>query len=568
MKRLRFALFALATAVAIVAGVWASAQVQPAPQSLSRWMPGGALFYLGSEDFATQLRDWNRSDVKARWLASKNHEQFLTTRLALKLKDVYEEFSGAAGFAPDLTALETFAGTETGLAVYDIGKLDLLYISRLPAAQLAENALTRVRGGYQTRTAAGQSYFVRRSGNRTAAFASAGDYVIVGTREDLVSKALELMEGNATTRSLGSLNDEMWYQDAVRAMGTDANNPVTLRLVMDLPNVIKTPYFRSYWIQGNTGDLRGYSALLSQLTRSSDAFEENRVLLRSAEASVAAHDAATIELQRFIPAAVGLVRLWDTGSTDFAMDLIREKFFAAGQRAANERRFAPTVSLDASGGAEGDFQTRIDEAPKPSLAGTLALEPMRALVESAGIQAVLQLESSLPMDDSTFVRTDVALALRASKPWNLADVQSALTSAAASYQTVSAIGLQWRNVTSGGRTFSQWDGLIPLTAYADGQTLWIGRTPGLLSSALSAPATATAQPTAYLARYTHRSELVPYLKIMRMLDLSDQANYSAFFSDNIGSLASTLDVIQSVSVKTNGTSLIQRQSIRYEIGNR
>ncbi len=50
-----------------------------------------------------------------------------------------------------------------------------------------------------------------------------------------------------------------------------------------------------------------------------------------------------------------------------------------------------------------------------------------------------------------------------------------------------------------------------------------------------------------------------------MLDLSDQANYSAFFSDNIGSLASTLDVIQSVSIRTEDTALVQRQVITYDL---
>jgi hypothetical protein len=59
--------------------------------------------------------------------------------------------------------------------------------------------------------------------------------------------------------------------------------------------------------------------------------------------------------------------------------------------------------------------------------------------------------------------------------------------------------------------------------------------------------------------------VAPYLKIMRMLDLSEQANYSAFFSDNIGSLASTLDVIQSLSVRINNAGLVQRQSVRYEL---
>ena len=124
----------LVICVGIVAGLWAMAQVSPARRPLSEWMPGGALLYLESADFATQLRDWNRSAVKSKWMASKNHEDFLTTRLALKLKDAYGEFSSAAGFEPDLNELETIAGTESGLALYDIGRLEFLYISRLPSA--------------------------------------------------------------------------------------------------------------------------------------------------------------------------------------------------------------------------------------------------------------------------------------------------------------------------------------------------------------------------------------------------------------------------------------------------
>src|SRR5438552_1241339 len=108
MKRVRWMPVGLFICLAIAAGIWAAAQVSTAPPSLSKWMPRGALLYLESSDFAAQLRDWDRSVVQAKWLASKNHEQFLTTRLALKLQDVYQEFSAAAGFAPDSAALETF----------------------------------------------------------------------------------------------------------------------------------------------------------------------------------------------------------------------------------------------------------------------------------------------------------------------------------------------------------------------------------------------------------------------------------------------------------------------------
>jgi len=558
----KFWQFGMLVCFGIVIGVWAAAQVSVARQPLSNWMPAGALLYLESSDFATQLRDWNRSEVKTKWLASKNHEQFLTTRLVLKLKEVYREFSSAAGFEPDLDELETVAGTDTALALYDLGRLDLVYISRLPSAQLGQNVLTRVRADYQSRNAAGESYFVRQSGNRTAAFAIAGDYVVVSTREDLLATALELIRGNTAGRSI---SQETWYEDALRAIAGDATGPVAVRLVMDLPNVIKTPYFRSYWIQRNTADLRNYSAFLSQVKRNTDALEENRVLIRSEQMPILAHESATTELQRHIPDGVGLFRLWDTSSVDFAMDLIRQKFFAAGPTASIARRNAPVFSLDGPVGSEADLQTRIDKAPKPSLAGALTLELLKALVESAGLEAILHLESSLPMDDTTFVRSDAVVALRASSAWKAADVRSALTAAVASYQSVSAIGLQWRNVASGNYMLSQWDGLLPLTIYVDGQTLWIARTPALLSSALNQSTATAPQSGSYLARYIHRGELSPYLKIMRMLDLSDQPNYSSFFSENIGSLASALDVIQSVSVKTNDSGLVQRQAIRYEL---
>ena len=549
-------------ALCIAAGVWAVAQVSVAPQPLAKWMPGGALLYLESSDFATQLQDWNRSGVKTKWLASKNNEQFLTTRLVLKLKEVYGEFSGAAGFEPNMTELETVAGTDSALGLYDIGRLDLVYISKLPAARLAQNVLTRVRPDYQARTLASDTYYVRQSGNRSAALATVSDYVVVSTREDLLVAALQLIHGSTTERSV---SQDTWYTDSMTAMGSEAAGPVALRLVMDLPRVIGTSYFRSYWVQRNTTEFRPYSALLSQVRRTAGALEEKRVLIRTEQATIPMHEAATAALQRYIPNDAGLFRLWDTTSVDFAMELIRQKFFAAGAGPSIVRETAPAMGPDGPVGSESDLQTRIDEAPKPTLGGRLILDPLKTIVAAAGVEAILHLESSVPPDDTSFVRSDAAIALRASSAWNAASVQSALTSAVESYQSVGGTGLRWRNVTAGNRTLSQWDGLLPLTVYVDGQILWIARTPALLSTALSQAAAPSAQGAAYVARYNHRGELGPYLRIMRMLDLSDQAGYSGFFSENIGSLASALDVIQSVSVTITDAGTIQRQTVRYDL---
>jgi len=560
----RFRRVALAAAViGVTASLWALAQVPATARPLAQWMPSGALLYLESSDFATQLRDWNRSEVKMKWLASKNHEEFMTTRLMLKLRDVYAEFSTAAGFEPNLVELETVAGTESAIAVYDLRRLDLVYISHLPSARLAENVFTRVRSGYQTRSAAGQTYYIHQSGDRTAAYAIEGEYVIASSREDLLTQTLELIRGGSSRTSIAQ---ERWYDDAVRALPAGALGSAELRVVVDLTAAIRTPYFRSYWVQKNTDDLRRYYAFLSQVTRRSDAIDETRVLLRSDESPIVSHDAATRDLLKYVPEDVGLYRVWDTSSSAFAMDLIRQKLFSGAAASAN-RRYAPQLSSDESVGSIFDLETRIDEAPKPSLAGGLDLEPLKTLLDSAGIEAVLHLESSLPANASTFVASDAAIALRAANPWNADAVRAALTSAVASYQSVGTIGLQWRNVTVGAAMGSQLDGLLPLVIYANGQTLWIARSASLVNAAL-VRATSTAAPArtgAFVARYNHRSELPSYLRLMRMLDLSEQTNYSGLFSENVGSLGSSLDVIESVSVDVEESPLIQRQFVVYRL---
>jgi hypothetical protein len=55
---------------AVIAGAWATAQLVPVARPLSEWMPGGALMYMESSEFGTQLREWNQSAFKAEWLTS------------------------------------------------------------------------------------------------------------------------------------------------------------------------------------------------------------------------------------------------------------------------------------------------------------------------------------------------------------------------------------------------------------------------------------------------------------------------------------------------------------------
>ncbi len=114
---------------------------QPAPPKLSEFVPAGPVLYLEAKDFASVLSRWRASEVRQHWLASANYSAFAQSHLFMRLDEVYKDYAGTAGFAPDMSMLQSVAGAESSLALYDIGKLEFLYMTRLASAKAAETVL-------------------------------------------------------------------------------------------------------------------------------------------------------------------------------------------------------------------------------------------------------------------------------------------------------------------------------------------------------------------------------------------------------------------------------------------
>ncbi len=147
-----------------VAG-WATYQniAQLPAASLARLMPQDAVLLLEASDFRAALADWNSSPQKQLWLNTDNHEVFSRSRLLLRLKQAQDEFAAAAGLAPDMSFLGDVAGEQSALAVYDIGKLQLLYVTHLPSARAMQSGIWQQRGKFETREINGKQFYVRSS---------------------------------------------------------------------------------------------------------------------------------------------------------------------------------------------------------------------------------------------------------------------------------------------------------------------------------------------------------------------------------------------------------------------
>src|ERR1019366_7788693 len=271
MKRIA----ALSILVLLVVAAWATYEdIARLPESsLARLMPQDAVLFLEAQDFSGVLRDWNSSPEKQVWLTTADHEVFSRSRLFLRLKQAQDEFASAVGLSPDMSFLSDVAGQQSALGIYDIGKLELLYVTRLPSANAMKSGIWQQRAQFEARQVDGKQFYVRTDpqSQRVVAFAIDDDYLVLGTREDLVAGALSLL----ADKKAAALNQQGWFVNAIKS----AKDPGELRVVIHLAEVTRTPQFRTYWVQQNITELRQYESSVSDLFRSSGVYREERSLL-------------------------------------------------------------------------------------------------------------------------------------------------------------------------------------------------------------------------------------------------------------------------------------------------
>ncbi len=547
--------------------VWMFAQVPAnAPPDLARLVPAGPLLYLEAKNFAALLSDWNGSDEKRLWQGSDNFQVFSRSRLHLKLQQAQTEFAAAAGVPPDMDLLANVAGGQSALAIYDIGKLEFLYITRLSSDGFAGGALWKTRGNFEPRQSSGIDYYIKTdpASKRVAAFAAAKNYVVLATREDVLANALALIAGQSGSPVAG----EQWFDKTVR----EAKAQGELRMVMDLAKLSKSPHFRSYWIQRNITEMQQYAAAIADAGRASGELHESRILLRTAEIAPAWNEAAVSELLRLAPASAGVYRAWASPSAEQAFELLRRKILEPRPAFQVASKIAPVVALDGGAvGNETELETRIDE-PTLETGGLNAGSELRKLLDAVQLEAVLEIGSSRAQPDGVFVGTESAVALLAGADWDATPVRDAVTAAFAKLLTTDQLGVHWLARGAGANSYFELDGLQPLALATRGRILAIATSKELLEAMLAGLANQpSTQGARYAAAYRHSTELPNFVKMMRLIDnpLTKQTTQDppepAFFSGNMASLGQALARFESESIVVHDTGSTVTQNVVYKL---
>ncbi len=546
---MRRSIYVLTGVIAAALIYWAVAQ--QAPQPLPGLFPAGALLYLEARDFATLVADWNGSAEKRAWFSGASYQAFSRSRLFLRLGQAQDEFAAAAGVPPDYALLGSVAGGNSALAIYDIGNLEFLYITHLASARAMDTALWKARGSYQTRRAGGVDYYVKENtaSHRLAAFAYAGDVLLIATREDLISGALELL----ARQTRPAIASEKWFADVTQAAAPGTQD---LRLVYNMDRLLSSSHFRAYWVQRNTTELGQYSSGLADLERTSGEVRERRVLLRSNAAPGIDDETAAGQVLALVPDDAGFYRAWIRPNVGRAEKWIEEKLFAAGPRPAVEQKQAPAVQNTADAGAEQDLETRIDEAPLADDRSAAAFQALRARLAATPLDAMLTVESTRA--GNVFVGTESAIVLLARQDWNAVAIREAMAQAAGSLWSVAALGAL--------------DGLGKLAVSIDGRWLIVGTSTDLVNAIVSRKNRPAVAGAAYAAGWRHARELPNFERMTRMIDfpqiapgVGDQAREPMFFSENLASFGRALQRVQSAEMAIHDAGSMVRETVVYRL---
>src|SRR5581483_6603488 len=198
---------AIAGLILVVAALWHASDGQPqrpvAEQlRLAGAMPRGALVYVQARDLSALMKAWTASTVRNKFYASSSYTAFSKSHVFLKFQDRRGDFEKALGFGIDEGRLTELAGGASAVAVYDIGKLDMIFVTELARERALLTTMFKKLPQFQERNADGGIYYakdVQTDGGRLSqqfCFAHVGGKLIVTTSEGLMIRALAAVKTN------------------------------------------------------------------------------------------------------------------------------------------------------------------------------------------------------------------------------------------------------------------------------------------------------------------------------------------------------------------------------------
>lgn len=297
---------------------------------LANDFPRGALAYAQFKDMPAMLKQWDESSLKDRYLGSVNYEQLQTRHLAIKLVSRWNEFNDATGFPVDTLALGALADNRAAIAVYDIGRLDLVLIAPLSEEKFAATQFFQSKDNFEEiELPDGVAYYLsdveadKGRQKQQIGFAALKGRFVLATSEKFLLRAIANINGQAKK---DRLSDEPSFQSLSRAV-----TPHFVTVWVNQSALNDDWYFKRYWAMQNVSDLKHIRAGMFDLELQQNKWVERREFLTDGKATKTGAGLSPQALQRIehiIPADAPFAQIRAAdGDQTVAAELVRDALF-------------------------------------------------------------------------------------------------------------------------------------------------------------------------------------------------------------------------------------------------
>jgi len=327
--------------------------------------PRAALVYVQIKDLPAFIKLWNESKLKEKYLESQNFHEFKNRHLGLKLASRWTEFSAASGFPIDLKTVGGLAQTSAAIALYDVGKLEFIFVAPVSDEILAATKFVQNQDKFEAETLDDGTIVYRAQveadrgrQKQELIFTSLKGRFILATSEKLLAQTLDNINGKATKNRLSD-------EPSFRAL-SEKIEPHAATVWINQTALNADYYFKRYWLMSDVENLKNIRAGIFDFSMEAGKLVERRKFLLNQTANVAAVEAAKAEkMLALLPENIPFYRL-QTAKNQTIDGAIRETIFDRRDSLVKAERRSHYYSSydydDFSGDDYGYLSTEFDKA--------------------------------------------------------------------------------------------------------------------------------------------------------------------------------------------------------------
>jgi hypothetical protein len=533
-------------------------------------LPRGALVYLQFEDLPGFIKLWNNSGFKDKYLQSQNFDDLSKRHLGMKIASRWREFSDAAGFPIDLDLLSGLADKRAAVAVYDIGKLDLVFIAPMKAELFEATRLMQDSNKFDDEQLDDGTHIYhvdvdadRGRQKQQILFAHVKNRLIIATSEKLLAQTISIITGRLRKNALAD--------DPSFATLAGRTTPKTMTVWVDQSALNADYYFKRYWLMSEVGSLKNIRSGIFDLSiNDSEIVEDREFLLKEAAAAEAVPASDSNELLARVPPDTPYLKI-ERATTDAVQKSLASMLSintpADQMDGPNDLGFTDNKYYEDDEYYDDKFDRYINETTDDNavVGGVDWSFDLLAGIRAARPRAILTLERSRTEQEPLFIEFDRTAVITLASPvtFDRAAFEQSLSKALASRLLVKGQNFdsQWSTRSNGDFTWRQLD--APILGWGvqyvlQGEQLIVANEPSFLTKVLA----------------THENiskTLFPEVTIVRptMLRGDFQSTFKTlstvkndFFVGNILSLVDSAPVIDKIEMGRLRTGSLMKEELK------